>query len=148
MTKFSNTKNVVLYADDDPDDLRLLQDAFAQYSDRVELVTVKDGMEAISYLNSLSEYDLTPCLIILDVNMPRMNGKETLYTIRKTEGFEQVPVVLFTTSSQPLDSKFAAKHKAGFITKPIDYKQMDIIANEFLKHCTEQSKKNISKQAN
>ncbi len=147
MTKSVPSKNIVLYADDDVDDLQLVQDAFLQYANNVKVLTVKDGVEALSYLKNLAEFDPTPCLIILDVNMPRMSGKEALLLIRQVKRFEAVPIILFTTSNQPLDKDFADRYNAGFITKPIDIRQMDVITDTFIDHCTEEVRKNIRKQA-
>ncbi len=146
MTKSIPPKNIVLYADDDIDDLQLVQEAFSRYSSNVEMVTVTDGTEALSYLKNLSEFDPTPCLIILDINMPRMSGKEALMKLRQFARFEEVPVMLFTTSSMPIDITFAARYKAGFLTKPIDIRQMDVITDQFIDHCTEEVKKNIRRQ--
>jgi CheY-like chemotaxis protein len=143
MSQSSTTKSIVLYADDDPDDLQLVKEAFCQYSHNVEVVTAADGVEAISYLGSLKPYDPTPCLIILDINMPRMNGKETLMRLRSLPRFEEVPVVLFTTSSMLQDLDFAHHYKAGFVTKPIDMQQMDRVAERFLEHCTEEVRKSM-----
>lgn len=147
MTKSISSKNIVLYADDDIDDLQLVQDAFLQYAHYVSVITVKDGVEALSFLKNLSESDPPPCLIILDVNMPRMNGKEALLLIRQIKRFESVPIILFTTSNQSLDKDFANRYEAGFITKPIDVRQMETITRTFIDHCTEEIKKKISKQA-
>ncbi len=146
MTKAIPPKHIVLYADDDPDDLMLVQEAFASYTNNVEVVTATDGSEALSYLEGLGPLDPAPCLIILDVNMPRMNGKEALKAIRSRERFEEIPVTLFTTSSLPLDKAFAERYKAHFITKPIDVMQMAIIADQFVEHCTDEIKKNIQKR--
>lgn len=146
MTKFTPPKNIVLYADDDPDDLELVKDAFSGYSKNVEVVACSDGIQALSYINNLSEHEPTPCLIILDINMPILSGKEVLVQLREKKRFNDIPVVLFTTSSQPADKNFAAQYKAGFITKPIDTKQMAYIADEFIDHCTEEIKNKIRKQ--
>lgn len=146
MTKSNPPKNIVLYADDDPDDLELVKDAFSNYANNVEVVTCADGIQALSYVNNLSESDPTPCLIILDINMPLLSGKEVLVRLRETQRFNDIPVVLFTTSSQPSDKTFAQQYKAGFITKPIDTKQMAYIADEFIDHCTEEIKNKIRRQ--
>ena len=146
MTKATPPKHIVLYADDDTDDLMLVQEAFANYTTTVEVVTASDGTEALSYLENLSPLDPAPCLIILDVNMPRMNGKEALKAIRSRERFEEIPVALFTTSSLPLDKAFAERYKASFITKPIDVNQMAIIADQFVENCTDEIKRNIQKR--
>lgn len=143
MTKSTPPKNIVLCVDDDPDDLELVQDAFARYSKNVEVITAKDGMQCCSFLESLGEEDPSPCLIILDINMPLMNGKEVLKKIRSHSRFESVPIVLFTTSSLPQDNEFARKYNAGFVTKPLDVAQMEVITELFIDHCTDEIKKNI-----
>lgn len=146
MTQSIPPKHIVLYADDDIDDLQLVEDALSRYTDNVEVVTFTDGMQALSYLNQLTPIDPTPCLIILDINMPRLNGKEVLQKLRTLERFEEVPVVLFTTSSQPVDQNFAYRYNAGFLTKPIDIRQMDRIADEFIEHCSDNIRKNIKRK--
>jgi CheY-like chemotaxis protein len=146
MTKSATPKNIVLYADDDADDLELVRDAFSRYANNVEIVAVKDGSRALSYLQNLTEDDPTPCLIILDINMPMLNGKDVLIRLRQMKRFESVPVVLFSTSSQPQDAQFAQKYDAGFITKPLDYGQMQYITEQFIDHCTEEIKKNIRRR--
>jgi CheY-like chemotaxis protein len=141
-----SARHLVLYADDDIDDIQLVRDAFMNYTNKVELVCVSDGLEAISFLKSIPHSDPSPCLIILDINMPRMDGKEALVKIRQMERFEDSPAILFTTSSQSIDKAFAAKYNAGFLTKPIDYNQVDSVASTFIDQCTEEIKKNIRKQ--
>ncbi|HJW16503.1 MAG TPA: response regulator [Flavisolibacter sp.] len=146
MTQTNTRKHVVLYADDDPDDLMLVKEAFNRYADNVEVITATDGEQALSYLDSLDHFDPAPCLIILDINMPRLNGKEALKKIRTLPRYTDIPVVLFTTSSYNLDRDFARQHKAGFITKPLDVRQIETIADQFVQHCTDEIKKNIRKQ--
>lgn len=143
MTKSATPKNIVLYADDDADDLELVRDAFSRYAKNVEIVAVKDGSQAMSYLQNLTEDDPTPCLIVLDINMPMLSGKDVLARLRQLKRFENVPVVLFSTSSQPQDAQFAERYDAGFITKPLDYSQMEYITEQFIDHCTDEIKKNI-----
>lgn len=140
-----SSKKIVLYADDDIDDLQLIREAFSLYSDVVELVTVSDGLEAVTYLNEIPLHQPGPCLIILDINMPLMDGKEALKAIRETDRFEEVPAILFTTSSQTKDKEFAKLYNAGFLTKPVDYNQVEVIASQFIEHCSGVIKSNLSK---
>ena len=102
MTKYTAPKNTVVYADDDQDDIELVEEAFRQFSNNVEVITFQNGSQALSYLNNLTEEDPLPCLIILDINMPVLNGKEVLVRVRQLDKFEMIPVVLFTTSSMPV----------------------------------------------
>ncbi len=145
MTKSTTPRNIVLYADDDPDDLELVQESFIRYSNNVDVVTFRDGSQALIYLRNLTDLDPAPCLIIFDINMPVMSGKEALAQLRELERFKSIPVVLFTTSSMPLDKSFAKRYDAGFITKPLDVNQMEFITHEFIEHCTDEIKKNIRK---
>jgi CheY-like chemotaxis protein len=135
-----------LYADDDQDDLDLVLDAFARFTDNVDVITAQDGYEALAYLKNLPPFEPSPCLIILDMNMPRLDGKETLKTIRTMDRFRDVPVVMFTTSSFALDKDFADLHGAGFITKPLDLKQFSAIAEQFISHCADEIKRNIQRK--
>lgn len=148
MTQTTPPKHLVVYADDDIDDLKFVEQAFLENIANIELVTVKDGAKALDYLSQLSVLDPNPCLIILDVNMPKLNGKETLQRIRKMDRFENIPVVLFTTSSLDHDRNFALRYNAGFVTKPLDSKQMQRIADQFIEHCSDEIKKNIRRQSN
>lgn len=143
MTKSITPKNIVVYADDDPDDIELVEESFRQFANNVEVKTFQNGSQALSYLRNLPDEDLLPCLIILDVNMPVLNGKETLVRLRQMEKYEGVPAVLFTTSSMPLDKAFAKHYGAGFVTKPLGFKQMEIITKEFIDHCTEETQKKM-----
>jgi CheY-like chemotaxis protein len=143
MTQSITPKHIVLYADDDPDDLELVQDAFGKYSVNVEVITARNGGEALSYLQNLGDFDPKPCLIILDINMPVLDGKEVLERIRQREAFESIPVVLFTTSSMPMDKSYAKHLNAGFITKPIGIKQMEMITDQFISHCTDEIQEKI-----
>jgi CheY-like chemotaxis protein len=136
-------KSIILYADDDIDDLQLVEEAFTNYSSNVEVITATDGIKALRYLKDITSSDAKPCLVILDINMPRMSGKEVLVEIRKTAELKDTPVVLFSTSSLQQDIEFAKRHEAGFITKPIDARQMEIIADQFIEHCTEEIQRHI-----
>ena len=134
-----------MYADDDPDDIELVEEAFRQYANNVEVVSFENGSQALSYLNNLSSEDPTPCLIIFDINMPVLNGKDALVRLRQLEQFEEVPVVLFTTSSMPLDKSFAQHYNAGFVTKPLGLEQMEIITKQFIDNCSEETRKKIQR---
>jgi len=144
MTKLVSSKNVILYADDDQDDLMLIKEAFNKYSSHIEIITVGDGNEALSYLNNLSAFDRIPCLIILDINMPRLNGKEVLKELRMMERFKHTPVVLFSTASNHNEKKFAEHYKAGFIPKPMDMEQLEKITDKFIEQCSDDVRVRLS----
>lgn len=148
MTQTTPPTHLVLYADDDIDDIRFVEDSFSETTQNIELVTTYNGLDLVRYLEALSPLDPNPCLIILDVNMPLMNGKEALLKIRQMDRYQHIPVVLFTTSSTDFDKNFAYKHNAGFVTKPLDNRQMRNITDRFIEHCSDEVQKRIRKSYN
>lgn len=131
-------KRLVFYVDDDLDDRQLMADCFQPFNHQVELHLFEDGVDLLRYLNSNPE--VVPCLIILDLNMPKLDGKDTLRLLRDNSKFEAVPVIIFTTSSLPADSYFAKYYKAGFETKPLNLHQMSQVTEKFLRYCLEEQK--------
>ena len=148
MTQTTPPTHLVLYADDDIDDIKFVEESFSETTKNIELVTAYNGLDLVRYLEKLTPFDPNPCLVILDVNMPLMNGKETLLKIREMSRFQNIPVVLFTTSSTDFDKSFAEKYNAGFVTKPLDNRQMKEITDKFIEQCTDEVQRNIRKTYN
>jgi CheY-like chemotaxis protein len=146
MTQSLPPKSLVLYADDDPEDIELVSEAFQSYAQNVELLTFSDGIELINFIETVDPFQASPCLFILDINMPRLNGKETLRRLRRIESFAEVPVVLFSTSSLPADAAFAKSCNAGFVTKPLHTHQVHLIIEEIIDYCSDEVKKNIRRK--
>jgi CheY-like chemotaxis protein len=143
MKPASPERHILVYADDDEDDLLLVKDAIEPYGDSIDIRLFDTGYAGYHFLLELEKRGEKPCLIILDMNMPGLSGKELLPILRSFTFFDDVPIILFTTSSQEHDYRFALQHKAGFITKPMTYVQMDLIAEQFLSHCTDEVKEKI-----
>ena len=113
-------ERIVLYVDDDQDDLLFLKDALNSIDPSIQIMEATDGLEALKLLNGLKADKKTlPCLNILDLNMPRMDGKECLKAIKQDPTFSHVPVIMYTTSSQSRDIEETMMLGAVcFITKP------------------------------
>lgn len=108
----------VFIADDDEDDRFLLASAFAQHSPECALYFAQDGL---ALLDELESSQAQPSLIILDLNMPRLNGFETLAYLRAQPSLGQTPIVILTTSEAEADRQRAqALGATSFISKPID----------------------------
>ena len=137
--------NLILYADDDSDDLEQVQSAFDQFSCKVKFKTFPNGSEILSYLSCFPENEGNPCLIILDINMPIITGKDVLRDLRAINRFAHVPIVLFTTSSSEPDRKYAEFYHAGFITKSIVYGGLAKIADQFINECEDKIQDKIRK---
>src|SRR5690348_12239983 len=112
----STHKHTIVYAEDDWDDVQFVRDCFKKYEHRIELEHASNGHEALNVLHNLHQVGIVPCLIILDINMPVMDGRQALVKIKEHTHFKNVPVVLFTTSNSYLDKEFAQKWGADFIT--------------------------------
>ena len=146
MTQYQPPSSLVLYADDDPDDIELVSQAFKEHARNVELKTFHNGVEMIKYVEQLDPFQPPPCLAIIDINMPKLDGKETLRRLRKIDRFTDIPAVLFSTSTMPLDAQFARHYNAGFVTKPLHSSQIHLIINEIIEHCPDEVKRIIRKQ--
>lgn len=146
MTKSLPPKCLMLYADDDTDDLAILREAFHDYANIIDLLTFKDGIELLRFLGQLSPLQPAPSLIILDINMPRLNGIEILKKIRNIKELADVPVVLFSTSTHPTEKAIAQHLNAGFVTKPLIGSQIYQIVEELLMHCNEELKQRLNRK--
>lgn len=113
-------KHTILYAEDDQDDFEILHDAILQQTDQFELVAAQNGTEVLSYL----ERQPPPGLIVLDLNMPVMDGKQTLRWLKEHENFKKIPVMVFTTSSREEDLKLCKDHECTFFRKPTLYRDL------------------------
>jgi CheY-like chemotaxis protein len=117
----------ILMADDDEDDRLLTQDALAESRVLNELHFVEDGVELLEYLErkgkfAQKEASPRPGLILLDLNMPRMDGREALQAIKANPNLKGIPVVILTTSQQEEDMvKGYDLGAASYITKPVTF---------------------------
>ncbi len=120
-----NTKPIeILLVEDDPGDIRLTKEAFKEGTILHNISTVTDGVEAIRYLTKEGEYSNSPRpdLILLDLNLPKKNGKEVLQFIKLDPDLKIIPVIILSTSSSANDVESAYKLYANsYITKPVDF---------------------------
>ncbi|GAB4036097.1 response regulator [Spirosoma gilvum] len=122
----------VFIADDDEDDRFLLQLAFQEQSPECQLVFAEDGMALI---DALAQSPLTPCLIVLDLNMPRLNGFETLTVLRSNPSYQSTPVIILTTSNSIRERQLALELGANdFITKPMNLDLLGTIVHKIRQH--------------
>lgn len=137
------TKQSIVHADDDADDLELLQKSLERYQQNLEVKSFRNGKTALFYLQNLSQPNDLPSLIVLDINMPGMGGKELLPLLRQLPQYYHTPIVLLTTSNAPCDKDFAAEYRAGFLTKPMLYSQANAMADALLTHFVDDNRKQL-----
>ena len=120
----------ILLADDDPDDRKLTQDAFMQNRLANDFHAVEDGEELLDYLHRRGQYESLrgeplPGLILLDLNMPRKDGREALKEIKADPDLRRIPVVVLTTSKAEED--IVRTYDLGvnsYVTKPVTFKSL------------------------
>jgi CheY-like chemotaxis protein len=121
---FPAKSNVILMAEDDSDDRLLAQDALAEAGHGADMRFVENGMELMDYLHHRNKFSEagsspTPWLIILDLNMPKKDGREALQELKANPEFRQIPVLILSTSRA--DTDIARVYELGansFISKP------------------------------
>lgn len=120
----------ILLADDDPDDRKLTQDAFSENRLANVLDCVEDGEELLAYLHRTGKYEnlrerALPGLILLDLNMPRKDGREALKEIKADPELRRIPIVVLTTSKAEED--IVRTYDLGvnsYVTKPVTFKSL------------------------
>lgn len=115
---------VILMADDDPDDRLMAKEALEASGLLNEMRFVEDGVELFHYLEQRGHYQEAPCpgLILLDMNMPRKNGREALKELKNHQDFKHIPVVILTTSQAEEDVRLGYELGASsYITKPVTF---------------------------
>ena len=117
----STSKPVILYAEDDFDDYDAIKEALEQLTSNFTLIHVKNGFEAVE---NLKKRDQLPDLLVLDLNMPIMDGKEVLVWVKEEAGLKDIPVMIFTTSSREEDIKLCQKYHCTFFRKPTLYRDL------------------------
>lgn len=130
--KFENT---LLVVDDDADDREMLKEALKDLKVNHELIEAHDGMDALSKLQELSKKGNLPCLIVLDINMPKMDGRETFVSLRNDSELSKIPIVIFSTSDSLLDKTFFQHHNAAYFVKPINFTELKKTASRLINIC-------------
>jgi CheY-like chemotaxis protein len=116
----------ILLVEDNPGDYRLAMEVFKEAKVNNTMHIVTDGVEAIKYLKNKGKYNDSPRpdLILLDLNLPKKDGKEVLAEIKDDDNLKRIPVVILTVSSAEEDIiKSYDLHANAYITKPIDLDQ-------------------------
>jgi CheY-like chemotaxis protein len=124
----ANSREILL-VEDNPDDIELTRIAFAEAKIANQLTVVQDGAEALDYLFARGAHagrdpqDL-PSIVLLDLNLPKVDGREVLQAIRDNPSTRSLPVVVMTTSAEPFDVE--ASYALGvnsYIQKPVDFER-------------------------
>jgi two-component system, chemotaxis family, response regulator Rcp1 len=120
----------ILLVEDSPGDVRLTQEAFRDANKSVHLHVASDGVEAMSLLRHEGNdgRTLRPDLILLDLNLPKMDGREVLAQIKGDESLKMIPIVILTTSDSEADIVKSYQLQANcYLTKPVQFDAFEIL---------------------
>lgn len=116
--------SLIYLVDDDEDDRFFAKLTFQQHFSESKLVLFENGEELLNHIRR-GAFDSLPDLVLLDLNMPRINGFDTLQAIKQHQDWKEVPVAILTTSSEPIDKARSEKLGAcAFLTKPATYEML------------------------
>lgn len=124
----------ILLVDDDVDDLMLLREAIEEL-DNVIISECRDGRSALNFLREKQKKNHLPCLIVLDINMPLLDGKELLAIIKSDPDLKKLPVIVFTTSSNKEDINYCAQFDVQLLTKPFNVNKLKEMAKKMISYC-------------
>jgi CheY-like chemotaxis protein len=116
----------ILLVEDNPGDVRLTKEALKDAKVRNNLHVAMDGVEALAFLRKQGKYAaaVRPDLILLDLNLPKKNGREVLEEIKRDDALQHIPIVILTTSQAEQDVVESYRLRANaFVTKPVDLEQ-------------------------
>ena len=110
----------ILLVEDNPADVRLIKEIFKDFKTLNEMHVVNNGIEAMDFLYKRGSYKNVPRpdIVLLDLNLPRKDGREVLVEIKEDENLKLIPVIVLTTSSAPEDISETYNYANSFITKP------------------------------
>lgn len=126
----------ILLVDDDAEDRFIVEEALQTVDPGIMILFAENGLDGLQVLNRQYSNGKTPCVIVLDVNMPKMNGPEMLGRLKNDRRFNDIPVVIYSTSINPFEKERCLRLGAhSYITKPVTYKESIEVAKVFLGLC-------------
>ena len=128
--------NKILLVDDDREDQAIFQDAFVDLGEANLVHYEENGELALKFLEQCYLANALPVLIILDLNMPKLNGTQTLQAIKNDERYKDIVVIIYSTTLNPLEKEKCIQLGAkDFVIKPLVYTELMLIAKYFKKLC-------------
>jgi CheY-like chemotaxis protein len=127
--------STILMADDDVEDLELIEEAIRSHSRNLGFHKVPNGKAALDYLLSQSD-DQLPCLIILDYSMPELNGAQVLAELSKEPRYDRISKIILSTSNAPIHIKECKDKGANdYLVKPTNMNELNTIVHKLMAYC-------------
>jgi len=123
---------IILHIDDDQDDRYLVRKAINNIDPSIVLREAQDGKKAIDFLNQAKLFGDLPCMIILDLNMPVMDGYDTYKSISNDDVLSSIPIVIFTTSHNQSELSYWKDKNIEIVSKPASFEELTISVKRIL----------------
>ena len=114
----------LLIVDDDEDDIFMIRSILKEITQEYTIEEAHNGRDALKFLQTSKATNQLPNLVIMDINMPIMDGKEALALIRGEDGYKELPLVVFTTSNNKIDKLFCERYNVEMLTKPPTFTEL------------------------
>jgi CheY-like chemotaxis protein len=124
----------ILIADDDQDDIDMLTTALKELESNLEVRIANNGKNVLEQLRHANA-EAVPCMLVMDMNMPRMDGRETVVALKAHEHLKNLPIVLYSTSKNKTDEMFAEKWGVRYFQKPDTVQGLNEMARSILVMC-------------
>ena len=128
-------EKIILLIDDDKDDLQMLKDALKIIDMEHQVIEGGDGLEALKTLELSINQQKLPCLIVLDINMPKLDGKQTFLAIKSDKRLSHIPIVIFSTSTNMMDRTFFERNNTAYFIKPNHFTEFANTASQLISAC-------------
>lgn len=122
----------ILVVDDDKEDHMILQEYFSESNIEQNVMFVENGVKALEYLEGISNESALPKLIVLDLNMPLMNGSQTLLHLKKSNRLKNIPVIIYSTSESENEKRKCLSFGAvDYMVKPVTMEEGQRMVDKF-----------------
>lgn len=119
-----SNRNHIMFVDDDEEDRFIMLEYFRESGNENHIHFITNGQEALDYLESIPEDGNLPRLIVLDLNMPILNGTQTLFQLKRSRRFKDIPVIIFSTSENENEKRKCLSMGADdYLVKPASYNE-------------------------
>lgn len=132
----SDSKKLVVYIDDDKEDVEIFSDIFNSIENELQLKSFLDPNEALAFLQSTAYEVQSICLILIDINFPLTDGFKLVEKIKALEQLSTARITFLTTSSNPTDKDKAEALGAGYFTKPDKVGGIRALVSDIIEHCS------------
>ncbi len=128
---------IILYVDDDIDDIEIWKEVFSSFSSAPQFDAVSSGELALEYLSNINGTEKKLCFLLVDMNMPKMDGKKLVQTVKEDKQFQELPIAFVSTSMNPKDEELALDLGVLYYRKPSSMDGLQSLALEIIKYCSQ-----------